>query len=124
MKLFAIFTAAMLPLLSSAAEKTSSKAELVAPINLFPVQTWQPPPPPPPPPPKPTAPPLPFQYGGSLHDGDQRTIFLIHQKRQLIVRTGDVIDSTYRVEEISPQRIELMYLPLQQKQTLLTGQHP
>lgn len=111
-----------LPLAALAADAPLSAA--VVPVNIFPVQTWQPPSPPPPPPPKPTAPPLPFQYGGSLLDGEQRVVFLMQQKRQLIVRAGDAIDNTYRIDDITPQRIEFTYLPLQQKQTLLTGQNP
>lgn len=98
-------------------------AEAAAPLaaNLFPVQTWQPPPPPPPPPPKPTAPPLPFQYGGQLVEGGEIVVFLSQQKRQHVVRAGDAIDNLYRVEAIKPGRIEFTYLPLKQRQELLTG---
>lgn len=93
----------------------------LAVTNVFPAQTWQPPPPPPPPPPQPTAPPLPFQYGGQLVQGEERFVFLLQQKRQHIVRVGDAIDNLYRVEAIVPGRIEFTYLPLKQKQELLTG---
>lgn len=95
-----------------------------AAMNLFPVQTWQPPPPPPAPPPKPTAPPLPFQFNGRLDEGGSIAVFLTQQKRQLIVRAGDAIDQNYRVDAITPERIEFTYLPLQQKQQLLTGKNP
>lgn len=89
--------------------------------NLFPRQTWQPPPPPAPPPPKPVAPPLPFQYRGQLREGDEVTVFLAQQARELIVRAGDVIDNTYRIEAIGPATIEFTYLPLKEKQFLNTG---
>lgn len=106
-----------------APEAAATPAETPAPgvTNVFPAQTWQPPPPPPPPPPKPTAPPLPFQYGGKLMQGDEWVVFLFQQKRQHIVRAGDAIDNLYRVEAIMPGRIEFTYLPLKQKQELLTG---
>lgn len=106
-----------------AAEAAPATATAAA-MNLFPVQTWQPPPPPPAPPPKPTAPPLPFQFNGRLDEGGSIAVFLTQQKRQLIVRAGDAIDQTYRVDAITAERIEFTYLPLQQKQQLLTGKTP
>jgi hypothetical protein len=36
----------------------------------------------------------------------------------LLVKVGDDIAKTYRVESISPQRIEFTFLPLQQRQVL------
>jgi len=36
-------------------------------------------------------------------------------------RVGDVIDSTYRVEEISGGQMTLRYLPLMEKQVLAIG---
>jgi len=109
------------------AELASGQVEVPAlPVqaNLFPAQTWQPPPPPPPPPPAPSAPPLPFQYGGQLQDGNELKVFLMQQQRQHIVRVGDLIDNIYRVKAIRPERIEFIYLPLKQKQDLLTGPPP
>lgn len=92
--------------------------------NLFPSQTWQPPappPPPPPPPPKPTAPALPFQYAGRLEEGGNVMVFLALQNRRIVARQGDVIDNLYRVEEITSGTIAFTYLPLQQRQQLMTG---
>jgi len=102
----------------------ADEAALAAPPpNLFPRQSWQPPPPPPPPPPKPVAPPLPFQYRGSLQDDGKTTVFLVQQLRQIIVNEGDVIDNTYRVDAIAPQAIDFTYLPLKEKQQLSTGRN-
>ena len=76
---------------------------------------------PPPPPPPPQAPPLPFSYLGKLAEGDETKLFLTHGDRNLVVRAGDVIDNTYRVEEISETTVVLTYLPLTIKQTLPIG---
>jgi hypothetical protein len=91
------------------------------PINLFARQSWQPPLPPPPPPPRPVAPPLPFQYRGSLLEDGKLAIFLAQQTRQIIARQGDVIDNTYRIDAIAAQTIDFTYLPLNEKQQLSTG---
>jgi hypothetical protein len=77
--------------------------------------------PPPPPPPKPVAPPLPFQYLGKLNDDGQICVFLNHQDKYLIARTGDVIDGIYRVEEIAGSRMTFLYQPLKEKQVLAIG---
>jgi hypothetical protein len=76
----------------------------------------------PPPPPPPTAPALPFSVVGGI-SGQQiaegrPVVFLRLRDEVLVVRPGDEIDKTYRVETITPQKIEFIYLPLQQRQTL------
>ena len=73
-----------------------------------------PPPPPPPPPP-------PFTYMGQLADGAQTTVFLVSGERNLVVKAGDVIDNTYRIDEIGPTALVLTYLPQNVKQTLPIG---
>ena len=77
--------------------------------------------PPPLPPPKPVAPPLPFQYLGKLSEDGQIRVFLNHQGKYLITRTGDVIDGIYRVEEITGSRMTLLYQPLKERQVLSIG---
>lgn len=89
--------------------------------NPFPSHSWQPPSPPPPKPPPPSAPPLPFTYVGKLLDGDRTMVFLSQQQRNLVVRQGDTIDNLYRVEQVTPDRVEFVYLPLKQKQTITFG---
>jgi hypothetical protein len=77
--------------------------------------------PPPPPPPKPQAPPLPFTYMGKLIDEGRIVLFLTHGDHNLIVRQGDTIDGTWRVDAVTEQRLSLTYLPLKQKQVLDFG---
>jgi hypothetical protein len=88
----------------------------------FGAQSWEPPeqrvrrnlPPPPPP----QAPPIPFAYMGKLVEDATTTVFLARQDRNYIVRAGDTIDGTYRVEKIGDDALELVYLPLKARQTL------
>jgi len=79
-------------------------------------------PPPPPPPPAPTAPPLPFVAIGSIEGPDatagQKIAFLQQQDTLLVVRKGEAIGPLYRVEDISADRVEFTYLPLNQRQWL------
>lgn len=74
-----------------------------------------------PPPPPPQAPPLPFVYVGMLADDVRTTVFLSQGSRDIAVRTGETIDGTYRVDAVQADRIELTYLPLNQRQTLPLG---
>ena len=77
--------------------------------------------PPPPPPPPPQAPPLPFTYMGKLIEDGRIVVFLTQGDRNHIVRQGDTIDGTYRVDAVTEQRLALTYLPLKQKQELAFG---
>jgi len=71
-----------------------------------------------PPPPPPQAPPLPFTYVGMLGDEDETIVFLAQQDTNHAVKKGDVINGTYRVDEVEAGRVVLTYLPLEQRQTL------
>jgi hypothetical protein len=76
------------------------------------------------PPPPPQAPPLPFTYLGKMVDGEQTTVFLARQDRNYVVRPGDTLDGSYRVEKIEDDRIALTYLPLGMAQTLAFAATP
>lgn len=77
---------------------------------------------PPPPPPPPVAPALPFAVVGGISGqqiaGGRPVAFLRQRDEVIVVRSGDEIDKTYRVESITPEKIEFTYLPLQERQTL------
>lgn len=94
--------------------------------SLFARHDWTPPPPPPsneppPEPPPPSAPPLPFTFiGKSLQDGVWE-IYLARGERTYLVRDGETIDGTYRVDAIRPPVLTLTYLPLEQRQQLNIG---
>lgn len=77
---------------------------------------------PPPPPPPPTAPALPFTVVGGISGqkiAEGRPVAFLRQHDEvMVVRPGDEIGSTYRVETITIDRIDFTYLPLKQRQTL------
>jgi hypothetical protein len=77
--------------------------------------------PPPPPPPPPQAPPLPFIYMGRLAEDQSTTVFLTAGDRNLVVKPGDVIDNTYKVEQVTDSAVVMTYLPMNQRQTLAIG---
>jgi len=69
----------------------------------------------------PTAPPLPFQFVGRLDDRSDLQVFLQNGEKIYVVRKGDVIDETWRIEGISEMELSLVYLPLHLSQTLSVG---
>ncbi len=72
----------------------------------------------------PAAPPLPFTYVGKLLSGPEAKVFLTLGDRNLVLREGDTVDSIYRVDKIAEGAITLVYLPLAQRQTIVTGDSP
>jgi len=74
-----------------------------------------------PPPPPPQAPPLPFVYMGRLSEESNSTVFLTLGDRNLVVKPGDTIDNTYKLEEVGDSAIVLTYLPMNQRQILPIG---
>jgi len=100
--------------------RTSSQEEAT---DIFSTKTWYvpPPPPKPAPPPPPAAPPLPFVYLGKMIEDGKSLVFLSKNDRNLVVKEGDIIDETYRVESIRPPAMTLTYIPLNMTQTLPIG---
>ena len=90
------------------------------PANLFAGHNWTPPPPPvkPAPPSAPAAPPLPFKYLGKQKEADEWQVFLGRDDHTFIVRKNDVVNDIYKVVDIAPPSITLLYLPLNQSQSL------
>jgi hypothetical protein len=84
--------------------------------DLFGIKDWNPPPPPvrhkPLPPAAPTAPPFPYTVAGSVADANGLMIVFNRQKQDFVLRIGDVLEQTYRVEAIDPQSVTVTYLPL------------
>lgn len=72
----------------------------------------------------PTAPALPFQFIGRMGERDDLQIFLQSGEKLYVVRQGDVIDDTYRLDRVSTSELSLVYLPLHQSQTLSVGSAP
>ena len=69
----------------------------------------------------PTLPPIPFQFVGRLDDRRDLQVFLQDGEKLYVVRKGDVIDKTWRIEGISDVELSFVYLPLHLSQTLSVG---
>ncbi|WJM95477.1 hypothetical protein QEP73_18165 [Pseudomonas defluvii] len=69
----------------------------------------------------PVPPALPFHFVGRLQNRDDQQVFLQSGEKLYVVRQGDVIDDTYRIEQISATELSLVYLPMQLSQTLSVG---
>ncbi len=89
--------------------------------NVFDATSWYVPPPPPPPP-VPTAPPLPFTYLGRYESAQSQILILLKGDRIYNVSVGEVIENTYRIEQVAAGTVYITYLPLNIKQTLSTGE--
>ncbi|HEU5176721.1 MAG TPA: hypothetical protein VFU24_04655 [Burkholderiales bacterium] len=90
--------------------------------------TPAPPPPPrqvvhePVPPPPPSAPPLPFTLVGSFEAKSGETVYYLAEADKVhVVRPGEAVNGLYRLEAASADQLELLYLPLAIKQTLVPG---
>lgn len=70
--------------------------------------------------PPPKAPALPFVYQGKLLEQDRVTAFLSLGPRTYLLRKGDVV-SDYRVVDIQPAGMTLLYLPMNLEQRLSFG---
>jgi hypothetical protein len=103
-------------------DEDSDKAQddVDAVIDPFRPATWYVAPPPPPPE-KPRAPRLPFKYLGRLVEDGSVRVFLSDQDRHLIVKPGEVVNGSYKIEKISDGQIVFVYLPLKERQILPTG---
>jgi len=91
--------------------------------DAFQPRSWQPPAPPPKSAPaaNPVAPPLPFAYLGRIEEAGATTVYLRRGDDVVLAQPHKAIDSTYRLDEISADRLVFTYVPLQQQQVLSLG---
>jgi hypothetical protein len=69
----------------------------------------------------PTAPALPYTYFGRMTEDGKLYVFLQRGERSYTVKTGDLLDQQYRIDNITPNAVVLTYLPLMERQLLHTG---
>ena len=67
------------------------------------------------------APPLPFQFLGRFVDEGKAAYFLQADGRNLVARVGEKIDDNYSLDGASGDALTFIYLPLNQKQSLVVG---
>jgi hypothetical protein len=68
-----------------------------------------------------SAPPLPFKLLGRIDEPGRSAVFLQYNDQNLVVRVGETIADQYRVESLKGSTLTLLYLPLNQTQTLDVG---
>jgi hypothetical protein len=94
-------------------------------VDVFAPKSWAAAPrpaapaPPPGPSPQALAPPIPFHYIGQIEGRKGLTIVLSRGAESFSVRAGEAIDQNYRVENVSPVAVTLVYLPLNERQALV-----
>ncbi len=111
---------AELPPLGETLERPAA-AKRVA--DLFAAKSWIPPAPKPAPgaPSAPSAPPFPYTVVGGLADNNVITIVFSNKDQYFVLRAGEVLADTYRLDEVNSNSITVTYLPLGQKQVLPLG---
>lgn len=73
------------------------------------------------PPPPPQAPPLPFKVLGRYVEEGRVNVFLQYNDQNLVVQVGDLIAGLYKVESLNGSVLTLLYIPLNQTQSLDVG---
>ena len=66
--------------------------------------------------PRPTAPALPFTVIGKKQDAGRWEVYLARGDQTLVATVGAALGAEYRVTAITPSRMTLIYLPLQETQ--------
>jgi hypothetical protein len=64
------------------------------------------------PPAAPTPPPFPYTIAGSVADANGLMIVFNRQNQDFVLRVGDILEQTYRVEAIDTRSVTVTYLPL------------
>jgi hypothetical protein len=67
---------------------------------------------------KPSAPPLPYRFGGQVVQDDGVRVVLLKGERAYEVREGETLDDGYRLDSIQPRSLTFTYVPLGAKQEL------
>jgi len=72
--------------------------------------------------PAPTAPPIPFKYIGKIYGDNEYQVFIGFNNKNLIVKEGEVIQQTYKIEKISPPVMTFTYIPMSILQSMQIGE--
>jgi hypothetical protein len=70
----------------------------------------------------PVAPPQPYAYLGKQWDGESWQVFLARGDQNFLVRQGQVLEGTWRVERLTPPGLALTHVPTGQVQDLAIGE--
>ena len=116
--------------------KNTRVAEPGTVVDVFPIQTWQPPPAPSVVSnPIPTPPPLPFVVSAQWRYQNQAKIVVLRGNGNHYtlcnqctvpgrIRPGGMLDKDYRLDKLTDTRVVLTYLPMKHVSTLHLGTYP
>jgi hypothetical protein len=68
--------------------------------------------------PAPSAPSMPYRFAGRVIHGGKLQVFVTKGGAAIPISQGDTLERTYRVESIDADRITLVYLPFNQRQSI------
>jgi hypothetical protein len=66
-------------------------------------------------------PPLPFQFMGRFTDEGKTAYFLQVDGQNVVARPGEKVNDSYLLDSVSGDTMNFIYLPLNQKQSLVVG---
>lgn len=66
-----------------------------------------------------STPPLPYKFLGKFNDGTELVVYLGRGEQSLVAKNGETLEGIYKIVEITEKNIEFVYLPREEKQTLV-----
>lgn len=69
----------------------------------------------------PVAPPLPYRFAGKVRNGGEEQVLVSKGDLVFVIKEGETLDGAYRVLKIGADKIELLYLPLNSRDTILVN---
>ncbi|WP_292840609.1 hypothetical protein [Methylotenera sp.] len=72
--------------------------------------------------PTPAAPAIPFKYIGKIFGDDEYQVFVGFNGKNFVVKEGDIVQQTYKIEKISPPMMTLTYIPMNVLQSMQIGE--
>lgn len=64
-------------------------------------------------------PPLPYRFLGKFNDGTELVVYLGRGEQTVVAKNGETLDGTYKIVDITEKNIDFVYLPRDEKQTLV-----
>lgn len=66
-----------------------------------------------------STPPLPYKFLGKFNDGTELVVYLGRGEQSWVAKNGETLEGIYKIVEITEKNIEFVYLPREEKQTLV-----
>lgn len=70
----------------------------------------------------PVAPMIPFKYIGKILGDDEYYVFVALNGKNYVVKEGDIVQQTYKIEKITPPVMTLTYIPMNIVQSMQIGE--